>query len=97
MAGNTRLKELNTEVRRIDDLLEKNYIDLQSQIKHLKTDNLQRFERMQQMIAPNDANLAKIAAGIDKRPQQTPTSSSLTHGSTNSWHDNKGLHSSKIS
>lgn len=84
MADNTRYKELNAEVRRISELVEKNYVDLHTQIKQLEVNNVQRFERLEQTITSTDASLAKIFAAIEKRPIGSPATSSVTLGSPNS-------------
>lgn len=75
MAKKMTLKELNSDVQRLTEVMEKNYVDLQTQLKHLEVDNLQRFLRMDQSIMSTKAGLAKIDAAIDAKEKEFPASS----------------------
>lgn len=74
MAENTRFKELNAELRRVAEQGEKNYAELQTQIKQAEVDNVQRFERIEHSLKSTEANVARIIAVLEKQPVGSPSS-----------------------
>lgn len=58
-------------------MVEKNYTDLQTQIKHAEVDNVQQFERLEAAIHSTEANVARIVAALEKRPVDHSASNSV--------------------
>lgn len=84
MAENTRLKELQADVKRNSDTLEKYYSDLQAQIAKLESVNSSRFEHLETVIHANDDKFNQISDALETLLQRNSPFQGSSHGASNS-------------
>lgn len=84
MAENTRLKELQAEVKKTSGNLEKYYADLQAKMDRLESAQSAQVERMEMLITANDVHFDQITDALETLLQRNSPGSSSSHGGSNS-------------